>query len=197
LSFPANEDHVLIARFREGDKEAFDRLMERYTDKLYSVAWGVLMNRDDAVDAVQDVFIKLHGALPKFSPNYNLGAWLYRVMLNQCIDRKRRANRNNVDLTEEDWERLQGPKSEDPEFSACRHEAGRIIRQSVDQLPNRQRLVFILRHYRLLSLEEIAVTMGCSTGAVKAHLSRATAHLRDKLRHKLGIVSEEARPNEV
>jgi len=67
---------------------------------------------------------------------------------------------------------------------------GRIIRKAVDQLPERQRLVFVLRHYKLLSLNEISEAMGCTPGAVKAHLSRATANLRDRLK---GTVILEAR----
>ena len=68
-----------------------------------------------------------------------------------------------------------------PEFRAYQSEIGRIIREAVDRLPERQRLVFILRHYKLLSINEISDAMGCTSGAVKAHLSRATAHLRDRL----------------
>ena len=85
------EDEVLIVRFQNGETEAFDRLMAIHTDKVFSLAWGVLQNREDAIDAAQEVFIKLYKALPKFPASDNLGAWLYRVCLNHCIDRKRRA----------------------------------------------------------------------------------------------------------
>jgi len=59
----SEEDQVLIARFHRGEEEAFDRLMARHMDKVFALAWGVLRNREDALDASQDVFIKLHGAL--------------------------------------------------------------------------------------------------------------------------------------
>lgn len=185
----ATEDEVLITRFQQGETEAFDRLMALHTDKVYALAWGVLQNREDAMDATQEVFIKLHGALSRFCPSDNLGAWLYRVCLNHCIDRKRRAKRPRVEFTDEDWERLQGSERDEPEFRAYQSETGRLIRAAVDQLPERQRLVFILRHYRLLSIDEIGEAIGCTSGAVKAHLSRATAHLRDRLK---GVVITEA-----
>ena len=85
------DDGQLIGRFQRGDDDAFDRLMELHTDKIFALAWGVLQNREEAMDAVQEVFVKLYKALPAFPPSDNLHAWLYRVCLNHCIDRKRRA----------------------------------------------------------------------------------------------------------
>lgn len=184
----ATEDQVLVGRFRQGETEAFDRLMALHMDKVFSLAWGVLQNREEAKDAVQEVFIRLHGALGRFPAENNLDAWLYRVCLNHCIDRKRRAKHAAYELTEEDWDRLQGSERDEPEFRAYQSETGRVIRQAVDQLPERQRLVFVLRHYQLLSINEIAEAIGCTPGAVKAHLSRATGHLRDRLK---GIILPE------
>ncbi len=175
------EDEVLIKRFQEGEGEAFDRLMASHMNKVYALAWGVLQDREEAKDAVQEVFIKLHKALPKFPPSDNLNAWLYRVCLNHCIDRRRREKNRKVELSDEDWERLQGPDTDDPETRAHQSELARTIKRAVQALPERQRIVFMLRHYNLLSINEIAQAMGCSTGAVKAHLSRATANLRDRL----------------
>jgi len=185
-----SEDDVLISRFQRGEAEAFDRLMAVHTDKVFALAWGVLQNREDAMDATQEVFIKLHGVLPRFCASDNLNAWLYRVCLNHCIDRKRRA-RWASEMSDEDWERLQGSEKDEPEYRACQSEVGRIIRAAVDKLPERQRLVFILRHYRLLSINEIGEAIGCTPGAVKAHLSRATAHLRDRLKGTVILESSE------
>lgn len=181
------EDRVYIERFKRGDDQAFDRIMTTHIDRVFALAWGVLRNREEARDAVQEVFIKLFSALPKFPESSNLDAWLYRVCLNHCIDRKRRMKRASYELTEEDWERLQGSEGSDPEFWAYQSETGRIIRQAVDGLPERQRLVFTLRHYKLMSIDEIARAIGCTSGAVKAHLSRATAHLRDRLKGELPV----------
>lgn len=178
-------DEVLISRFQQGESEAFDRLMSLHANKVFALAWGVMRNREEAVDAVQEVFIKLHKALPRLSPQDNLSAWLYRVCLNHCIDRRRRLKNVPSALTDEDWDRLQGPEVDQPEKIVLRMEQGGIIRRAVDRLPEKQRIVFLLRHYRLLSISEISLAMGCSTGAVKAHQSRATANLRLYLRGKL------------
>ena len=184
------EDRVLIARFQSGDDDAFDQLMAIHTDKVFALAWGVLQNRDDAMDAVQEVFIKMHSALPNFPSSNNINAWLYRVCLNHCIDRKRRCKNVRVEMTDDDWDRLQGSEKEQPEFRAYQSETGRMIRDAVDLLPKRQKLVFILRHYNLLSINEIGDAIGCTPGAVKAHLSRATGHLRDRLRGKIILDAE-------
>lgn len=187
------EDEILIGRFHRGETEAFDRLMALHVDKVFALAWGVLQDKEEAKDATQEVFIKLYSALPKLAPCDNLNAWLYKVCLNYCIDRKRRAKRKTVDLTEEDWERLQGAEQYDPEFRTQQSEIGLLIRQAVETLPDRQRLVFVLRHYKLLSINEISETIGCTPGAVKAHLSRATARLRDRLRDV--VLGSELSPN--
>ena len=197
MRLATTEDEVLIVRFQNGETEAFDRLMAIHTDKVFHLAWGVLRNREDAIDAAQEVFIKLYKTLPKFPPSDNLNAWLYRVCLNHCIDRKRRARHTGVEMTLEDWEKLRGSETDEPEYRACQSETGRLIREAVELLPDRQQMVFILRHYNLLSINEISEAMGCTTGAVKAHLSRATAHLRDRLAGSIIIRSGEVGNHEV
>lgn len=175
-------DETLILEFQRGHDWAFDRLMSAHTDRVFCTAWGVLHNRDDAMDVTQDVFLRLYSSMHKFSSSDNLNAWLYRVCLNLCIDRKRRQKRCLVtDLTIEEWERLYGDSREEPELIAQQNESCQVIWEAVDRLPKRQQMVFILRHNNLLSLKEISSTLGCSLGAVKAHLSRATASLRNAL----------------
>jgi RNA polymerase sigma-70 factor (ECF subfamily) len=175
------EDELLIARFKSGDAEAFDRLMALHMDLIFGLAWSVLHNREEALDAAQEVFIKLHRVLPRFEQASNLSAWLYRVCLNHCIDVKRRARKTEFELTEDEWERLRGCDEDDPSWCLQNRELNAAIRKAVDHLPDRQRSAFLLRHFQFMSLAETAEAMGCSVGAVKSHLSRATAHLRGSL----------------
>ncbi|MEN6520869.1 MAG: RNA polymerase sigma factor [Armatimonadota bacterium] len=191
----AAEDDLLIERFRAGDAESFDRLMALHMDQVFGLAWSVLHDREAALDAAQEVFIKLHSALPKLDSARYLSAWLYRVCLNHCIDVKRKSRNDGLDLTEEEWDRLQGKEQDDPGWLLQNHEMGKAIRKAIDKLPVRQRSAFILRHYQFLSLKEISDTMGCSVGAVKAHLARATAHLRVELSAYMGSSVEGVREN--
>lgn len=187
----ATDDELLIARFRAGEADAFDRLMALHMDHVFGLAWSVLYDREAAFDATQEVFLKLHRALPKFGDASNLPAWLYRVCLNHCIDIKRRSKNSETELSEEEWDRLQGPDQDEPSWHIQNKELSAAIRCAVDLLPDRQRVAFTLRHYKHLSLNEVSEVMGCSVGAVKAHLARATAHLRKNLAKYVNPAVEE------
>ena len=183
-------DKLLVARFRSGEAEAFDRLMSSHMDQVFGLAWSVLYDREAALDATQEIFVKLHASLPRFGDAANLSAWLYRVCLNHCIDIRRKQHGNPCDLSEDEWEHLQGPESDDPMVCLQNVELRSAIRQAVDKLPDRQRAAFLLRHYQFMSLNEVSGAMGCSTGAVKSHLSRATARLRVELAGYVGSALE-------
>jgi RNA polymerase sigma-70 factor (ECF subfamily) len=180
---PLDEDRYLISRFLAGEAEAFDRLMDAHMDRVYRVAWQALRDHEEALDATQEVFIKLHRALPSIGEVCSLSAWLYRVCVNYCIDRKRRPGRDVRLLSEEDWETLRGPRRGEPEWMAEQAELAAEIQSAVGKLPRQQKAAFILRHYEHLSLEEIAEALCCSPGTVKCHLTRATVALRDRLRN--------------
>jgi len=179
--FVVTEDEVLISRFQRGEDEAFDRLMAIHTDKIFALAWGVLQNREDAMDATQEVFIKMHGALGRFSASDNLNAWLYRVCLNHCIDRKRRAKWTSAELSDADWERLRGSESDEPEFRACQNEVGRIIRSAVDKLPERQRQVVTLRDMLGFDSSEVCELLDISVANQRVLLHRGRAVVRKAL----------------
>ena len=179
------DDLFLISRFQAGDRAAFDRIMVIHMDRVYRIAWRVLHDRDDAMDATQEVFIRLHRALPTLGKVGNLQAWLCRVCLNHCFDRKRSPDTAVHTLSDEEWDTLRAEENAEPEWSAERSELAIEIRCAVDELPRMQRAAFILRYYEELSVGEIGQALGCKAGTVKCHLSRATASLRDKLRERI------------
>lgn len=183
----AENDRVLIVKCRKGDLAAFDRLMVKHMDRVYRIAWQVLRDRDDAMDATQEVFIRLHRALPSLGEVRNLQAWLCRVCLNFCFDRRRSPDVNVRTMSDEEWDNLRAEQSAEPEWSAEQTELRIEIRRAVDELPRMQRASFILRYYEQLSVEEIGAALSCKGGTVKCHLSRATASLRDKLRGFVGL----------
>ena len=92
-------DQALVEQARAGDAKAFRALVELHQSRLFSVAYGMLRDRDDAMDVVQDAFIKAHKKLAEFEGNAAFSTWLYRICVNLCIDRKRAdARRRKVDL---------------------------------------------------------------------------------------------------
>ena len=175
-------DPALVSRARAGDAEAIDALMRRHMDRVYALAYRMLRDREEALDVAQEVFIKLHGSIGSLRAEGQVAGWLYRVCANQCIDRGRRRRVETVPLEEE----MHAEASDTPAETLEHHELQRMVLAAVDALPPRQRAVFLLRHYDYLSLEEIAQSLGCATGTVKAHLSRATAKVREALSEYLG-----------
>ena len=117
-NLPLEEDRNLISRFLAGEAEAFDRLMDTHMDRVYGVAWQALQNHEEALDATQEVFVKLYRSLPGMGKVGSLSAWLYRVCVNRCIDTKRRPGRDVRLLSEEDWDTLRGPRRGEPEWMA-------------------------------------------------------------------------------
>ena len=108
----ALKDKALIARFVEGDTRAFRTLVEYYQRKVYTIAHGILRNHEDSMDVVQDVFVKVHRHLPKFKGDSSFYTWLYRIVVNLCIDRKRRAAKAR--MVDYDDTRAQTPTPRNP-----------------------------------------------------------------------------------
>jgi len=176
----ANEAE-LIRRFQAGEKESFDDLMIMFQDRALSLAWHLVGNRDDALDLVQEAFLKMYRVLPRWEPRASLFTWLYRVILNQARDRGTRMSRRGwISL-----ERIADPADPAPGLAPSAgmetSETLSRIAAAVDNLPSRQKEVFVLRHYQGLQLKEIAETLGRSLGGVKANLHHAVRKLRAEL----------------
>lgn len=183
-------DEQIAARYSAGDATAFAELMQRHMRTVFGVAYGVLRDRDDAADVAQEVFVKLSQSLPRMHVRGSLGPWLYRVATNRAIDRLRQGRRENtVNGAEERLLRSNGP---DPGAAVEGIELRTVVFRAIAKLPEKQRIVFTMRHVSGLSLNEIASATGCATGTVKCHLARATRRLRETLAPYLSTAEWEA-----
>ena len=172
-------DEQAAARYRAGDSHAFAELMQRHMGTVFGVAYGVLRDRDEASDIAQDVFLKLSQTLPRMRVRGSLGPWLYRVAMNRAIDRLRQVRRHKVvNGAQED---TFGSDHGDPGAALETIELREVVFRAVARLPEKQRIVFTMRHVSGLSLDEIASATNCATGTVKCHLARATRRLREML----------------
>jgi RNA polymerase sigma-70 factor (ECF subfamily) len=187
----ASTDWDLVQQARRGDREAFRTLVERYQHKVTALATGMLRNRDDALDVVQDTFTKAYQSLDRFKGESSFYTWLYRITLNQCIDHQRRTARMpsaplessetpeeapSINAARDDAER------DDPLQRVHEAEVGQRIRQAIRELTPEHRAVILLREVEGLSYEEISRALECPKGTVMSRLHYARRQLQARLR---------------
>ena len=186
VDLPAREsdDRRLMARLAGGDRDALAPLVERHYARLYRIALAYLRQREDALDVVQEAFVKAYQGASRWDGSAEAGPWLTRVTVNLAIDRWRRNRRRGETfspLADDDHAASLADPGASAEQALRGREAGERVARALRVLPERQRAVVVLRHYQDLSLEEIAQSLGMSLGTVKSSLHRALARMRERL----------------
>jgi len=177
---PSVERALLVERFQSGEFDAFDEIVDKCRERVYNLAYRFTHNAEDAYDISQEVFIKVFKSLGRLKDASAFDAWLKRVTMNACLDYlRRKPNEQNLECSILVQERISGNERTDGPVEDG--ELRGMISRAVDQLPRRQKKVFMLRHYEGLTLKEIAEALNCSPGTVKAHLFRATRKMRKLL----------------
>lgn len=174
-------DHDLLARLQAGDGEALSPLMVRHERRLYGIAYGYLRNSEDALEVVQDAFVKLFQQSERIDARAEVGAWLTRVAINAAIDRyrqKKRRGNHEVGVETEDLHHVPARHARDALDHLHTDDSRRAIERGLQALNERQRAVVTLRHFSDLSLDEIASTLGVRLGTVKSSLNRALARMK-------------------
>ena len=170
-------DAELLRAIAGGDRSAFDRLSRRHLDRAYGVALRMTGSRADAEDVVQDVFLRLWQRPEAWRPGQaQFSTWLYRVVVNRCLDLKRRPKGTDLDSVEEP----QAPDA-NAEDSLLDAERSRALDGAVKQLPERQRAAIVLTYTAGLRNAEAASALDISVKAFEALLVRAKRELRDTL----------------
>lgn len=176
------DDVRLVPLAACGDRAAFQVLVERHRAMVYRVAYQYAGNHHDAEDIAQDVFLKVFRSLDRFRQDAQFTSWLYRIAMNACVDHARR--RHPPGSTDDSDELLLASPTTDPDPEARTYagEIGEAVQLAVDQLPPRQKLIFVMRHFEDLKLCEIAQALGLAEGTVKRQLHAAVHRLRHLLR---------------
>jgi RNA polymerase sigma-70 factor (ECF subfamily) len=176
-------DRDLMTRLAGGDREALAPLMERHHRRLYRLALAYLRNADDALDVVQETFVRAYVNAVRWRADREVAAWLTRIAINQSIDRYRRERyrRRFVEPLEEDTPSVAPAVHSSPERALGAREIDERVEAAVQALPEKQRAVFLLRHREDMPLEEIGRTLGLNLGTVKSSLHRALNRLRAQL----------------
>ncbi|MCA9320240.1 MAG: RNA polymerase sigma factor [Planctomycetes bacterium] len=183
------DDEALIARAGNGDESAFAELVERYSDRIYTLVSSMVRDRSEAEDVVQEVFFKVYRKLEGFEGKSSFYTWLYRVSLNAATDHLKK-RRNDRARSAEDFVLNEVPQpGAAPGRRMDRGELRLKMAEAIASLPPKYRDILVLREYQDCSYEEIAQVLGCSKGTVESRLFRARARLRDRLAPYLSLES--------
>ncbi len=179
-------DRELINRTLDGDGNAFAILVDRFQRKIFRVAYAIVRDEMEADTITQDTFIQAYTHLAKFQGRAEFETWLTRIAINRSRDSLRR--RRFVSLfsfrdEEDDREMIFEPVDERPdaERQLMASQLKKAIERAVEKLSAQQKVIFRLRHYENLALEEIAELLGLRSGTVRAHLFRAVHKIRAEL----------------
>ncbi len=192
----AREDRLLVERIRAGDRLACDECVRQHAPGIYRLALRLTRNEAEAEDVMQEAFLSAFKGIGQFDGRAELRTWLYRIAYNAALMRLRRARRDMVSLDEPgetedgtpipqqlyDWSRL-------PEQELQKTELRDEMERAIEALPEKLRVVFVLRELEELTTEETAQTLGIRVEAVKTRLHRARLWLRERL---AGYLASEA-----
>lgn len=174
-----HSDEALAARAARGDQAAFAGLVERYSARIFALAYRFLNDRGDAEDAVQEVFIKVYRALPESRLDLPFKPWIYRIATNECINRSKRRRERVADVAAN----LQDPPDATPLPAelVIDQELKEALLRAINALPERYRPVVMLRYAEELSFKEIGEVLNIPEGTAKTYFFRAKDQLRDTL----------------
>lgn len=185
-------DADVVARARDGDHDAFRILVERYQERAYRLALRVLRDEEWARDVVQEGFLKVYRSLDRFEGRSSFYTWMYRVMMNLCLDAKRRDHRERHVEWEEGARVEPDPAAPDaaselhqeqvgPAGSLERSQLRGFVAKAIEQLSDDARQTLLLREVEGLSYAEIAECLGVPKGTVMSRLHNARRQVRESL----------------
>ena len=178
-----HEETEMISRCQRGDQEALKAIFDKYHKKVYSIAYGVVRQREEALDVVQEVFIKLFRSIKNFKGRSNFYTYLYRMVMNTAIDHKRKAGKQFMSsLNEEGSFEPSDEAEKGPERILLQKELEERVKMAMDKLPAEQKAALIFRDVEGLSYQEMAETMGCSIGTVMSRLHYGRKRMQESLK---------------
>jgi RNA polymerase sigma-70 factor (ECF subfamily) len=169
----SREDFRLIERYLAGDEYAVDEIVTKYQRKVYSLAYRMTGDIEDAKDMTQKVFLQAFKGIRDFRRKSAFYTWLYQIAYNTCLNHLRKKGTDTVEIHESHLANNEGSLSK-----IIMKEKKSHLKDALKYLPLRQKTAITLRAYEGLSLKETAEVMQCSEGAVKAHYHHGMKKLR-------------------
>ncbi|WP_037058021.1 RNA polymerase sigma factor [Pseudonocardia asaccharolytica] len=169
-------DRWLVTKVRGGDVEAYEVLIRRHRDRIFRIALRMLGNPHDAEDVTQDVIIQLWTAVAGFTGNATFTTWLYRIVVNRCLNRRRHTHRIQP-LSEADH-----PSAAGADEAVLARQRAQATLAAMATLPPELRVALVLYQLEGLSYREVATILKVSEPVVRGRLSRARRNLLNQLR---------------
>lgn len=186
----AISDDELMCRFQQGDESGFQRLMERYQDRILNFVYRMVSDRHMAEDLTQEVFVRVYVNAGRYHPGSRFAPWVYRIASNLAINELRRRKRwrfVTIDNNPADDDRnvvtdLKDEDNADPETLVAQMEASREVSMALEKIPLKYRGPLILRELEGYDYEEIAQILDIPRGTVKSRLNRGRSLLETVLK---------------
>jgi RNA polymerase sigma-70 factor (ECF subfamily) len=182
-------DEALCERVGARDEAAFDLLVERYQQRAFRLAWSILRDAEEARDLSQEAFIRLYQTAGTFAGRSRFSTWFYRLLVNLCLDHRRKHRRwrevfAREERADEDGAGLESHPAPplDPVEALEQERTLANVWTAAEQLSPQQRAALVLQVQEDLSVKEIAAVLGCSEPTARVHLHRALTALRRTLR---------------
>jgi RNA polymerase sigma-70 factor (ECF subfamily) len=190
-----SNDEPTVRAAAAGDRSAFDTLVRKYQAQAVAVSYRLLGNRSDAVEIVQDAFLKAYKSLSTLERPGAFGGWLMRIVSNLSLNRRRgRSLRRGSSLDDDEGNPIDaegatsiggealGGGSTDPSRAAMGHELGEKLQAALNELPEKQRLAILMFTIEQMPQKDVAEALGCSVEAVKWHVFQGRKRLREALK---------------
>ena len=184
-------DTEIIEQLKQGNENAFRRLVENYQKLVVNTCYGMVRNREDAEDIAQDVFVEVYRNVDSFRADAKLSTWLYRIAVNRSLNHIRdnkkhkwfQSVESEVEAKNRQLLQLESSKVDQPEYDLENKQRAIILYEAINTLPDNQRTAFTLSKYEELSYQEISEVMEMTVSSVESLLFRAKKNLQKKL-HK-------------
>lgn len=188
---PENQlaDIELISRILAGEKQLFAHIVRRYNQRLFRIGMSLLGGEMEVEDAMQATYISAYEHLAGFEQRSSLGTWLVRILINECMARKKKIQRTATRYKEENMDSK--PTIHTPSNILQNKELGKLLENALAKLPEKYRMVFVLREIEEMSTRETGDALGIEEPNVKVRLNRAKTMLRENLN---GYFKESAYP---
>ena len=182
------EETQMISRCQRGDQEALKEIFDKYHKKVYRIAYGVVRQREEALDIVQEVFIKLFRSIKNFRGRSQFYTYLYRMVMNTAIDHARKAGKQFISSLDEEGSFEPSDNVElGPERVLLQKELEGRVKSAMDKLPAEQKAALIFRDVEGLSYQEISEAMGCSIGTVMSRLHYGRRRVQELLKDYVNL----------